>query len=136
MAYELEWCIDDAVILQRVNGTPASSQTHESSQKIFQMIDNSDRDLVHLLVNVSGVESFETSKLEDLIHDTRDMLEHKRIGWVIVFGQNSRIIRYLYSIVTQVFKVRFRMFDSADGAINFLLEQDTRLPDLSPNDIV
>jgi hypothetical protein len=60
---------------------------------------------------------------------------HHKIGWVIFVGVQSDMLRFMFSITTQLFRQRLRFMDTHAEALQFMREVDTTLPDLSHLDV-
>ncbi|MCA9884328.1 MAG: hypothetical protein KC708_15205, partial [Anaerolineae bacterium] len=59
------------------------------------------------------------------------LLANPRLGWIIFYGRDDRIMQFLSSSVAAIFKARFRFFYSQEEAFAFLNSVDQELPDLS-----
>jgi hypothetical protein len=57
-------------------------------------------------------------------------VKHPKMGWQVSFGLRKPLVKMVINIMSQVFKVRSRDFDTLEEALAFLQEVDSMLPDL------
>jgi hypothetical protein len=128
MAITLKWLIRDRVILEEYVGDINIQQVTEAMKNVEAMVEASGAPLVHALADTSAMKGFPTHLIE-LQNATRSLLSHPRYGWLIIYGRNDMMLRFILQVLTGVFKVRLRMFDTRDEALEFLATVDSTLHD-------
>lgn len=126
MSYEVKWQMDDAVILVKLAGDMDIQDFPKFDRLILKHLDESQRPLVHLWVDLKDVTQFPANVLQvnkALTHKT-----HKRLGWTLLITDN-RVIRFVGYMITQIAKARFRAFTTEEEARSFLYQVD---PELTP----
>jgi hypothetical protein len=129
MPYEVSWYIEGRVMLTRITGNVTMEELHEVDKQLNALLNSCSSDVVHSLGDMTGVESHPTSAFE--LQSSQTYYKHSRLGWVVIYGYESKIVNYVSAILTQVFRVRFRVLKSRAEALAFLQEKDKTLPDLN-----
>jgi hypothetical protein len=57
-------------------------------------------------------------------------VKHPQMGWQVSFGLRRPLVKMLANIMSQVFKMRSRDFDTLEEALDFLQTVDATLPNL------
>jgi hypothetical protein len=122
MGYEVSWYIPGRVVLATVTGTIAPEEAEACSAEMAQLIQEGEGPMVHLLVDTMNMERFPTN-LNLLNRSASKHLWQPKLGWTIVISTNSTT-RWISGIITQVARVRFRMFPAIDDGVLFLADQD------------
>jgi hypothetical protein len=124
MSYEVKWHTPDAIILVRLWGNLDISEFPKFDRLILEHIEQSDRVLVHIWVDLKAVTEFPVKIWQ--VQQALTHLNHERTGWSVIITDN-RIIKFVGSVITQVAKARFRAFGSDAEALQFLLLVDSTL---------
>lgn len=122
MGYEVSWYIPGRVVLATVTGTISPEEAEACSADMAQLIQEGEGPLVHLLVDTMNMERFPTN-LNLLNRSASKHLWQPKLGWTIVISTNSTT-RWISGIITQVARVRFRMFPTLNEGVLFLADQD------------
>jgi hypothetical protein len=122
MGYEVVWYIPGRVVLATVTGTILPEEAEACSADMAQLIQEGEGPLVHLLVDTMNMERFPTN-LNLLNRSASKHLWQPKLGWTIVISTNSTT-RWISGIITQVARVRFRMFPTLNEGVLFLADQD------------
>jgi len=125
----IKWIIPNAVIYQKFVGNHTVEKIHEATDILLEMLDSSDRVMVHYVMDVSELKQLPTH-LRETINASRRFYEHPKLGWSVTYGSQNQIFRMIGSIVTGMFRVRFRIFEHQHQAYQFLNEVDETLPPL------
>jgi hypothetical protein len=125
MPYQISWYIDKRIILAEFSGDLTLQEAEAASGHVATLVAYGEAPLVHLIADASGLEKFPT-QLSLLNGDASQHLRNPNLGWTIVIS-SSAITRFVSSIMTQVARVRFRMFASLEEGLAFLAEQDSTL---------
>lgn len=124
MSYEVKWHTENSIVLVRLWGDLDIREFPEFDQLIVQHIEESQRPLVHIWVDLKEVTQFPASVRE--VHKALTHLSHERVGWSVVITHN-RIIRFVGYMITQIAKARFRAFSTDEEAMAFLQQMDQQL---------
>jgi DNA-binding NtrC family response regulator len=121
--HDIDWLVENEIIYFYIAGTVTEDDLVDTDARVNHLINQSDRDLVHIV--------FDDIKLEEMpgLKALRDLTypRHERAGWIITSNQN-KIMRFIANLVGQMAQVRYRFFDSPEDGIDFLVSVDTRLP--------
>ena len=135
MPVDVRWLIEDAVILEYFSGEVNMDEAVSLIHKVGQMIEQSNRILVHTLIDMTTMSKIPTN-LQELVKETNDVLKNPRSGWILIYGQENKLLNFFTSVITGVFKTRYRMFPTLEEALEFLQQQDAALPHITTNDVV
>jgi hypothetical protein len=127
MGYEISWYIPGRVVQAVFTETVTSEEAQEASALTAQYIQEGEAALVHLVADTTHLERFPTN-LNLLNRSASKHLWQPKLGWTIVISTNSTT-RVISGIMTQVARVRFRMFPTLSDGLRFLADQDTALRD-------
>jgi hypothetical protein len=125
MGYEISWYIPGRVVQAVFTGTISSEEAAAASAMTAQFIQDGDPPQVHLIADTTRLERFPTN-LNLLNRSASKHLWQPKLGWTIVISTNSTT-RLISGIITQVARVRFRMFPTFDEGVRFLADQDATL---------
>lgn len=130
MGYEVTWYIPGRVVIATVSGTILAEEAEACSAEMAQLIQEGEGPLVHLLVDTMNMERFPTN-LNLLNRSASKHLWQPKLGWTIVITTNSTT-RWISGIITQVARVRFRMFPALNDGVLFLADQDPTVREQLP----
>src|SRR5262245_12774830 len=119
MTYEVTWHTKGRVIYDRLWDAVTISNVKETSAIIARMLDEreSATALVHLVVDMTDVTKLPRS-LKDVGAGLSHM-KHPALGWTVVVS-TSTMSRFFTSTLAQMFRLRFRAFNTLDEGIAFL----------------
>jgi hypothetical protein len=103
-------------------------EAEAASELTAQLIQESDQPLVHLVADTTRLDRFPTN-LNLLNRSASKHLWQPKLGWTIVISTNSTT-RFISGIITQVARVRFRMFPTYEDGLQFLADQDSTVREL------
>ena len=133
MPYEVSWFIEKRIVKAVLTGDLTIRDAEAASLKTSEFILKGQPPLVHLIADTTNLGKFPTN-LSLINGEASHHLRNPMIGWTIVIS-SSTATRFVSSIMTQVTRVRFRMFSTWDQSIEFLLRQDETLQGLMPSKI-
>jgi hypothetical protein len=122
MGYEISWYIAGRVVQATFTGTITPEEAEAASAEVAQFIQDGEPPLVHLIADTTSMERFPTN-LNLLNRSASKHLWQPKLGWTIVISTNSTT-RWISGIITQVARVRFRMFPAFNDGVLFLADQD------------
>jgi hypothetical protein len=125
MGYEVSWYIEGRVVKATFTGEMTIQETESASEMTAQYIQEGQPPCVHLIADTTQLERFPTN-LNLLNRSSSKHLWQPRIGWTIVISTNSTT-RFISGVITQVARVRFRMFPTLEEGLVFLADQDKTL---------
>lgn len=128
MGYEVSWYIEGRIVQAIFTGEMTLQETEVASELTAQYIQNGQPPLVHLIADTTQLERFPTN-LNLLNRSASKHLWQPKLGWTIVISTNSTT-RFISGIITQVARVRFRMFPTLEDGLAFLEDQDSSLTEL------
>lgn len=125
MGYEISWYVPGRVVMAVFSGDINLQEAEAASEETAQFIQSGELPFVHLLADTTKLERFPTN-LNLLNRSASKHLWQPKLGWTIVISTNSTT-RFISGIITQVARVRFRMFPTYADGLNFLADQDASL---------
>lgn len=125
MGYEISWYVPGRVVQAVFIDTITPEEAEAASDMTAQLIQEGEPPMVHLIADTTRLERFPTN-LNLLNRSASKHLWQPKLGWTIVISTNSTT-RWISGIITQVARVRFRMFPTLEDGIRFLADQDSTL---------
>jgi hypothetical protein len=133
MGYKISWYIPGRVVLVQFTDTISLEEAEACSDEVAQAIQDGKPPLVHLIADTTKMDRFPTN-LNLLNRSASKHLWQPNLGWTIVITANSTT-RWISGIITQVARVRFRMFPTLQDGLSFLNDQDPTLREqIQPGD--
>ena len=133
MGYELSWYVPGRVVQAIFIDTITPEEAEAASDLTAQLIQEGTPPMVHLIADTTRLERFPTN-LNLLNRSASKHLWQPKLGWTIVISTNSTT-RWISGIITQVARVRFRMFPTLEDGVRFLADQDSTVREqLSPKE--
>ena len=126
MPYELTWLVEGRVVLGKFSGQLKEEDIPAFDELMLTHLNAGTGALVHHLADLRELDSM--PGLAGLSKFT--YVKHPHMGWQISFGLRRPLVKMVANIMSQVFKVRTRDFDTLEEALAFLQSVDATLPDL------
>lgn len=125
MTYQLSWLIPDHVLLIDYSGHLEVDEILEQIGETTEMIESSPRPLVHILVDLRGVQSY-SKRLGE--YAKLMVPPAHNLGWTIIISEN-RMMRFIVNVVVNRIAQRFVSLrlgyvDSYGQVIRFLEQRD------------
>lgn len=129
--YDIDWLIENRVIMHRYASTMDLDGLSEQLAVVNDMINAADVNspLVHVLMNTENLKEY-PKQIAKVGRTAKALLDNPRLGWVISYGRDDRMIKFVTSAIGTMFKTRFRVFSTEQEAFEFLNSVDEMLPDL------
>ena len=125
MPYSADWYIENEVLYMLYSGESTLDELRESLLTVKKFIDTSSRPLVHIITDVSKVTIPIAPK--NSLPVVRDVGSHDRLGWNVILGETSVMLKIGIALGTSIFKMRTRTLDTIEEAEAFLAEKDSTL---------
>lgn len=128
MPHKQAWLIKDHVVSVTFTGTLSAKDIGDAFRTSGDYAIEASEGPVHFLHDWRVVDSFPTS-LSKVMKEARGSTRapaHK-VGWVVAYGKNNRLFRWMGDVFFQIFGLQFRLFKTRDEAIAFLCQRDERL---------
>ncbi len=128
MPFHQEWLITDQVVRVVFTGQLTIEDIAKSFMVSGKFIAESEAKRVHFIHDWTQLDGFPTNLNQ--IRSSTEMDENPyadRLGWVVIFGAQGKILRFLGDIVFQLYQIRTHMTSNLDEAIAFLEKQDPTL---------
>ncbi len=130
MPYEVSWFVERRIVSTVLTGDLSLRDAEAASLRTSEYLLKGLPPLVHLIADTTQLEKFPTN-LSLIGGEASHHLRNPLLGWTIVIS-SSTATRFVSSVMTQVARVRFRMFATWDQSIEFLLQHDHSLEGLLP----
>ena len=125
MPYTIRWYILGSVVLSAYSGTVTKEEIRESTYKLIELIESTDREIVHTITDISEVtEALPLTQIMSVIRETNFKPSK---GWYITIGEKSPMIKFVSNLSRQLLRMRTRTFDTMEQAIAFLQEADSTI---------
>lgn len=128
MSLSIDWLVDQIVIQISGTGEVKSEDIHDLMEQAAILVNESDAILVHTILDLRHATPSQMS-VKSRIDSVKPLLSHPRCGWIILVREANPITNFISSTAAQVFKARFRNFDTMQGALEFLANIAPNLPD-------
>ena len=126
-----DWYLEGRIIYVHYIGDVTLEDLDASSRDELALLDGVDHP-VHILLDVTE----QTSRTTDLVRvrdSLRQVLLHPNKGWTLMFGPITPRDEHIHGIITHLYHVHFRAFDTRQEALAFLAEADESLGPLLAN---
>ena len=128
------WFLKDRIVLFEFSGVITFEEVVSSLEESARIVNETEGQSIHFLHDWSQLERFPTNILQIRKETNAPIRNLRKLGWLVIYGAENRLLRYISHTVLQVFKIRFRMFTHAEDAIAYLRQMDPTLPELAvPN---
>ncbi|MEO0564817.1 MAG: hypothetical protein AAF125_22110 [Chloroflexota bacterium] len=129
MPIKLNWLIEGVLAEQVFTGDVTLEDVEWLAESMIPLMDSSDRPLVHVIADVTEMTSL-TKSVAGLQRVLKPVLSHPKYGWLVVYGMENKIIRFVFQLVTAPQQVRTRLFGSREECVTFLKTVDAHLSEL------
>lgn len=127
MPHKQSWLIKNHVVSVYFSGIVSAEEVGEAFHLSEEHVLESSDPPVHFLHNWQDVSQFPRSISAVYKATENSKVPIRHIGWVVAYGKSTRLYRFMGDIFFQLFNVRFRLFETLEEAINFLVQNDNRL---------
>ncbi len=128
MPFHQEWFMPDHIVKVTFTGRLTIEEITKSFVVSGKFLAESQGERIHFIHDWSGLESFPTNLSH--IRQAIDIHENPftdKLGWVVVFGVQQKLLRFVGDITFQLFKIRTHMTEDMESALEFLRKQDPTL---------
>ena len=126
MGIEMQWYVPQKIVHGDIIGDISLEDIQNSSRELQEMFAQSDSPLVHVLSNESQVGSLPISL--NMLSEAADFMRHPQMGWMITYGTDNRMAKFMLSMISGIARVRHRRFATLEESLEFLVSVDTTLP--------
>jgi hypothetical protein len=121
MPHSIKWYVEGQIIFVRFQGVMTVEDVQKCLDSVLPFYDQAASAQVHNLIDVRYItSSLSQVELIKLIQKT----PHPRMGWTVQIDPNQTLIRHLTNVLSQLFSIRSRSFNSFDEGLTFLASQD------------
>jgi hypothetical protein len=129
MAYDISWLIENRIIHIIINGDVNSDALNAMTDDVMRLLDENHTPQVHLLINDKQIKVVPKQILK-MLNSSRS-LRHPRLGWLIIYGTDNKLFRFLTQMLSRMINLKQRRFLTQEEAITFLQTVDATLPELN-----
>lgn len=130
MPADIHWIVEGAVIYQKFDGNHTVEAIHAANQKLLDMLEESERPLVHYLMDVTELSGL-PKHVREVVEASRPFFQHPKLGWSVAYGTSNPFFRMVGTLATSILRARFRVVRDKAQAYAFLNEIDETLPPLA-----
>ncbi len=125
MAYKTGWYIEGQITYAQFISPSGVEELRAGLQELDRYAEQGQRPLIHTIVDLSRLE--ESIGLVKMAQAVKGRKPDPHIGWVIMVGEQNKVIRFTASVVRQILQMRQRSFDTLPEALDFLRDIDSGL---------
>ncbi len=126
MSVQVMWLVEQQVILCACRGQLTYPDLEQMVAQIADLSRSSSAPLVHVVIEASDLDFLPSVREISALRGTTPAGG----GWTLLVGVDNHLLRFLASMIVQMFAARFRFVNTLDAALQFLQEMDSTLPDL------
>jgi hypothetical protein len=131
MPIRIDFLVDQHLSYTSVWDTMTTEQLRAYDVQAMKLLDASSYPLLHTIYDYTHAKS---------IPPLREMLnlkagKHPKVGWVVFVNVQDIMLRFILSSTAQLFRLRLRMMNSVDEALEFLQSVDSTLPNLTGSEM-
>ncbi len=119
----------------QVYGVSLSLDDLSAANRVFLAFIEDGIPLVHCIADLKDLKQYPTNI--KAMREVMLSINHEGMGWIVIFGANNPLVRFLSSMVLQFLfpQLRLKFTDSFESAYTFLLDRDPSLVSLpvTPN---
>lgn len=127
MPIQYSWLVEGRIILLEAIDQITLQDIQAEDEIMRGFFSQSNAPLIHVLADETRPE-----KMPDLkSFAASNWVKDPRVGWFILYGLKHKFLRFVLTVGAQLFRLRTRIFDTREEAIDFLQNIDDTLPDLT-----
>ena len=124
MKRENSWLVEGYVLLSISPATQTNEEMPALDAEFLAYLAQAKGDHVHFIYDMSA-----QTRTPDLRAMTgMEFTRHSKLGWSILVGNLSPVVKFMISMVAKITGGRFRIMDSREEAIDFLMAIDQSIP--------
>jgi len=127
MAIEIDWLLKDRVILLHFEGEITIPLLKQASDDTKILLDECSTPLIHSIIDGTGITKYSRNILQ-LREASQHLFSHPRYGWLVIYGTKDNLSHFFVNMVTEFFRVKMKMVDTRQDAVDFLKSVDNTLP--------
>jgi hypothetical protein len=138
MPVKQQWFIEDRVVYVRYWGDVSAEEIGQAYSDSLSFVRASkDPRQVHFLHDWTDWHTFPKNIMQIRKHIDVNLTakDRQKIGWMVVYGNNNRLLSYLGRVIMQIARVSFRIYHEQDKAISYLKSMDISLKDYDFSDL-
>ena len=124
MPVEITWLVEDRVLYVKSVDAVTVDELFAADEQILGELNRVDTPKLHVLLD--DVEQTSQPGLRE--YNKLQSIRHPKIGWVIEFGTNNKMILFVSSAIVQMFRIPYRVVQTREEAIAMLYKADPSLP--------
>jgi len=123
MAITVDWLNEGNIISLTFTDEITIDELAIATNQAVALIDSVATPLVHSIIDGTQVTKYPHNILQ-LREASKLSFNHPRYGWLMIYGAPDGLSSFFVNMVTSFFRVRVRMVDTLDEAIDFLKSVD------------
>lgn len=127
MPTQQKWYLNDRIVFVEFAGELSVDDIVEALETSINYVERSAAQPVHFLHDWTQLKKFPTNILQIRRQSDIRLSDRSKLGWMVAYGNDNRLMRYISQTVTYLFDIRFRMFSTREEALRFLHKMDDTL---------
>ena len=124
MPIEYSWLVKGRVVAMKSSGQLTAEDLKGEESIMTNYLEHATAPLLHIVADQTGLEKFPDLKLMSSSKWPKD----PRVGWFVMYGLNNKVLSFVASVGAQLFRMRIRMVNTRQDALEFLRRVDSTLP--------
>jgi len=118
MPIEHSWLVEGKVILIEMSGELSLEELQASAAQSLDAL-NQANETLHQIIDFTHASSL-ANNLSDLSKLSRPVNEHPLLGWVVMYGIQNKLIKFLTTMTGQLTNSKLKSVDTREDATAFL----------------
>lgn len=129
MSTEFTWLVPKRILYGCAQGRLSPAEIKRDCETVVKQFEQTYAPRLHFIYNMEAVE--EVNSVEVIRDQTRNLLDHPKMGWLVVCGVPTSTGTILFKVVSKLFKVRMLFVTTFEDALSTLKKVDPALSDVA-----
>lgn len=130
MAVHQSWLIENQIVLVRFWDDLTIEMIAEAFKTSGDFLRSAPGGKIHFLHDWTDLRSYPTNIKQlnsgNQANLTPELAQH--LGWMVAYGKDDQMLRYLSSVLLQIVGIPFRLFPTRKDCLRYLCHMDQTLP--------
>ncbi|GEM_PF-2404494 len=127
MPIDTSWLLEDRVMLIEMSGDLSLDDMRQGTLYSLDALNKTNHQ-IHQIIDLSQVKSL-PNNIAEFAKIAQPANEHEMMGWVIVYGVQNKLIKFIATMTGHISKTQLKIVDSQAEAIDVLKRIEVLLAD-------
>jgi hypothetical protein len=128
------WFLEERITYYDYRGDVSIEELESAIEISIDLMEQCKAPLLHSIQTYDSMVTFPQNATK-LVLATKTLMEMPGLGWIVFVGIKNPIIKSLAGFVSGVLRIRYRLYDTMEEALEFLNYVDSTLPPLTTDDV-